>query len=439
MSSLLNLGMMGKVAADQSDSENSYRALVCLFLSGGNDSFNMLAPVSGEARSDYESSRGAVAIPVSQLLALPEPLPDGRELGIHEKMPEIHGLLNQGKAALVSNVGSLIEPTTKSAYDDGTARIPLGLFSHSDQSVHWQSTLPDQRSPQSGWGGRLADRLAALNGVSNVSMNVSLSGLNIFQSGGDSAALAISSSGTLALQDWDNPSFLHRRQAAEAILDAEYQNAFERTFVNLRKGAIVAASEFTEALATQSDLGDFFSDNDLSQRLRTVARTIASRGPLNKNRQTFFVEFGGWDLHGSSAGHPALLEQLSKSIGEFQAAMAFLETEENVTLFTGSDFGRTLTPNQTGTDHAWGGNQLVVGGAVSGGQFFGDYPDLALNTNLDAGRGRLIPTTSVDEYYGDLALWMGVPPSDLGYVLPSLHRFWDSAGGGSPLGIFSVE
>ena len=439
MSSLLNLSMTGRLAADQSDSEGDYKALVCLFLAGGNDSFNMLVPYSGDARVDYEASRRTVALPATELLALPDPLPDGRELGIQEKMPELHSLYSAGKAAFVSNVGSLIEPTTQSDFNAGTAKLPLGLFSHSDQSVHWQSTLPDQRSPQSGWGGRLSDYLSDLNGVSKVSMNVSLSGLNVFQSGGGSAALAISPSGTLAIQDWENASFAHRRQATESILDAEYQNAFERTFVNLRKNAIEASEEFTGALAAQSDLGEFFSSSELSQELRTVARTIASRGTLNKNRQTFFVEFGGWDLHGSSGGHSALLEQLSKSIGEFQAAMAFLETEEEVTLFTCSDFGRTLTPNGNGTDHAWGGNQFVVGGAVSGGRVLGDYPDLALNTVLDAGRGRLIPTTSVDEYYGDLALWMGVPSSDLGFVLPNLHRFWDVASGGQPLGIFSTE
>lgn len=442
LTSLLNLQLTGNLAAEgMNDDEEDYRALVCVFLAGGNDSFNMLAPMSGEARTDYEATRGGVALPVSDFLPLPEALDDGRQLGLHKRMAEVHNLYTSGSAAFVCNVGTLVEPTDLSGIDAGTARLPSGLYSHSDQLAHWQSSTPDQRNPRIGWGGRLADLVQELNGNSEVSMNISAAGRNIFQVGNSSTAFNIGLGGMPQIKEWGNPEFLSRRVAAESLMNQEYASVLERTFASAKKGAVETGESFQEAYLNGTPLTTVFDTyNNYGSQLKAVARTIAARKALSKKRQTFFVMATGWDHHGSLEEHPDMLAGLSEDIGQFYNAMVELGLEDKVTLFTASDFGRTLSPNGGalsanvgGTDHAWGGNQIVVGGGVKKG-VYGVYPDLALGNNLDTGRGRLIPTTSVDEYYADLALWMGVSPTHMSYVLPNLHRFHNIIGGEAPLG-----
>ena len=443
LSSLINLRLTGSLAADSAPGEGDYKALVCVFFAGGNDSFNMLAPVDEEGYAQYASARGEIALPKEDFTALPGvlPEPDGRTLGLHGEMAELHTLYGEGKAAFVANVGTLIEPTTLATMADESVKLPLGLFSHSDQQLHWQSGLPGTRFPLNGWGARTADLINSLNGESGVSMNVSLDGINMFQSGGTTSLMTRSAANVTSLTRWDNPSFQLRRSALETLLDAEYQNIFERTFASSKKEAIAVSSEYLEALSMQDPLVTTFTEgNSLSEKLRAVAETIAARGPLCKRRQTFFVQMNGWDHHSSLAEHPTMLGAVSQAIGEFQAAMVELGVEDDVTLFSASDFGRTLSANGGGSDHAWGGNQFVVGGAVNGGQIYGQYPELALGSFLDTGRGRFIPTTSVDEYAAELALWMGVSPSNLGLVLPNLGEFFDASTietNGPPLGIMA--
>ena len=435
LSSILNLRLVGEVAAAEAPDADDYRALVCVFLAGGNDSFNMLAPVDATGYAEYAATRGNVAVPQNRFLPLGGSLPDGRSLGLHDSMSGLKNLYSGGKAAFVANVGTLVEPTTLESYGNGAAKLPLGLFSHSDQQMQWQSSLPDTRAPAAGWGGRMADLLASLNGAGPVSMNVSLGGINLYQSGNQTVPLSIGTAGAVELTGWTLPGHLFRRQAIETMLDAEYHNVFERAFASMKKNAIAANSAFKSALAASPAVSSpFTASNWLSQQLQMVARTIAARDALSKKRQTFFVQMSGWDLHGSiESNHPGLLSTVSVAISEFQAAMAALGLEDEVTLFSASDFGRTLSSNGSGTDHAWGGNAFVVGGAVNGGHVYGTYPELALGSSLDTGRGRLIPTTSVDEYFAELALWMGVSPSNLPLVLPNLSRFHDPLSG-PPIG-----
>lgn len=438
-SSILNLRLVGSVAAAEAPADDEYRALVCVFLAGGNDSFNMLAPVSGAGHADYLAARGGVALGSSRFLPLAGTLPDGREMGVQDAMPNLHGLYGAGKAAFVANVGTLIEPTTLAGFQSGQNKLPLGLFSHSDQQMHWQSSLPDTRAPASGWAGRIADLLEELNDAGPVSMNVSVAGINLFQSGARTTALAVSDSGANELLDWNSASFLPRRQAMESLLDAEYRNVFERTFAGMKRQAVEASAVFKAAIQSAPALASpFTTANPLSRQLQMAAKTIAARESLGKRRQTFFVLMGGWDLHANMENHGSLLAGVDQAVGEFQAAMAGLGLEDQVTLFTASDFARTLSPNGSGTDHAWGGNQFVTGGAVNGGKIYGNYPDLALGSALDTGRGRLIPTTSVDEYFAELALWMGVSPSNLPLVLPNFTRFRDPLAG-PPLGFLMGE
>lgn len=440
LSALINLRLTGTLAASDDNGSDNYKALVCVFLAGGNDSFNMLAPVDEDrGYPEYLATRKSVALPRESFTPLGDPLPapDGRTLGLNREMPEIKALFDGGKASFVTNVGTLVEPVVKSDLRGGMVNLPIGLYSHSDQQLHWQSGLPQQRSPLNGWGGRLADLLNELNGESRVSMNVSLAGVNMFQSGATTAVLARGADGIPEIGGWNQYRHRFRRAAIESLLDQEYQNAFERSFAASKRAAIAASAEYRAALEALDPIATNFSaDNGLAQQLKGVAETIAARDGLLKKRQTFFVQAGGWDHHGSLDEHPAMLGQVSEAIGQFQQAMVELGVEDQVTLFTASDFGRTLTSNGGGTDHAWGGHQIVVGGAVEGGKFFGRYPSLELDNELDVGRGRIIPTTSVDEYVADLALWMGVAPRNLSdVVLPNLSNFHDVVADGAPLGL----
>jgi uncharacterized protein (DUF1501 family) len=444
LSALINLRLTGTLAASDDDGgeDEDYKALVCLFLAGGNDSFNMLAPIdSAIGYPEYTAARQAVALPQASFLPLGDPLPapDGRTLGLNAEMPELKALFDENKASFVANVGTLVERVVKADLTNGMADLPLGLYSHSDQQLHWQSGLPQDRSPLHGWGGRMADLLRDLNGESRVSMNVSLAGVNLFQSGSATTLLVREIDEVPEIRTWRTFGFRHRRAAIESILDQEYQSAFARSFAASKRDAIAASAEYRAALEAIDPLATTFdSNNPLSSQLKAVAETIAARDELSKKRQTFFVEMGGWDHHGGLENHPAMLGQVSQAVGEFYRAMVELGLENKVTLFTASDFGRTITSNGRGTDHAWGGHQFVVGGAVEGGKIFGRYPSLDLGNDLDTGRGRFIPTTSVDEYVADLALWMGVSPTNLaGLVLPNLSNFHDVVADGPPLGLIS--
>jgi len=440
LSSIFNLRLTGSLAAADDPPEEDYKALVCVFLAGGNDSFNMLTPSRGEAYADYALARGSAALAPGDLSDLSETLPDGRQLALTKSMSELLALYEGGKAAFVANVGTLVERTTVAGIQNGSAKLPLGLFSHSDQQLHWQSGLPDTRSAGSGWGGRLADFFADLNGVSGVSMNISLAGINLFQSSAGTSVFSKSPGSVPGLANWDHPAHLARRRAIESVLDAEYRNVFEKTFASRTKEAIAAGQEYREALALADPVESPFTvTNPISMQLKDVAESMAARGGLNKKRQTFFVMAGGWDHHSSLDPHPAMLRQLSQAINEFQDAVVEMELEDQVTLFTASDFGRTLSANGGGSDHAWGGNQFVVGGAVNGKKVYGDYPELSLGSVLDSGRGRLVPTTSVDEYSAELALWMGVPKSDLPLIFPNIGRFYDVTGEDPPLGLMNLS
>jgi uncharacterized protein (DUF1501 family) len=438
-SALLNLQLTGSLAAADGEDGDDYRALVCVFLLGGNDSFNMVAPVSGQARADYEISRGSAAYPLEDFLPLVDDRPEDSRLGLHRKMSGIHSLYGEGKAALIANVGTLAEPTTLEGIRSGVRNLPLGLFSHSDQQKQWQSGLPRDRSAKTGWAGRASDLLKDMNGEGSVPMSISFAGANLLQSGEFTIPLSTRSTGAPTFRDWQSAGYEPRRAAIEGIFGAtDYSSIYERHWAQLNRQAMETAEEFRLALEEAPAVpGTFDLSNSLSRQLKGVADVISARGQLSKKRQTFFVTVGGWDNHSGLSSHPDNLALLSKGISDFHLAMQEMRLDDHVTLFTASDFGRTLTPNGNGTDHGWGGNQIVVGGGVKGGKVYGSYPSLALDSFLDVGRGRLIPTMAVDEFVADLALWMGVSPTDLPLVLPNLSRFHDVLTNGAPLGLFA--
>ena len=271
-------------------------------------------------------------------------------------------------------------------------------------------------------------------------MNISLSGSNVLQTGAQTAHYTITENGSTGLLDYGetSPLALIRTQAVDSLLALNYQNLFEKTYATRMRGAIDAHIVFSEAIASLQPLATQFSDTRLSQQFRMVAQTIAARVALGMRRQTFFIEVGGWDHHDEVLlNQEAMLPIVSAALGEFHAALEELGVADRVTTFTASDFGRTLSSNGRGSDHAWGGNHMVMGAAVSGGDIYGTFPELHLGNSLDTGRGRLIPTTSVDELFAELALWFGVPAADVDLVLPNIARFWNPGSATPPLGLLA--
>ena len=432
LSTLFNLKMAGNLSAAPGE---DYRALVCIFLAGGNDSFNMLIPTEASSYGGYTAARSNLALTRESILPLSGK--DGAgHYGVHPGMPEVQSLYNSEKLAFVANVGTLVEPTNLAGFNNNSARLPVGLFSHSDQIMHWQTSIPDQRSPY-GWAGRMADILHAENNTSPVSMNISLAGTNTFQSGQNSVSYDITQDGncSVVMESFPgNETFAEiSKTAVKSLMDIQYKNLFQKTFATINSRSIDAAQSFADAVSEIS-VKTAFSPTALSQSLKMVARTIGARKNLTTKRQTFFIMYGGWDHHDELLNsHAAMLPVVSKAMGEFDRSLTELGVSNQVTTFTASDFARTLSSNGRGSDHAWGSNQMVMGGAVRGGTVYGEYPDLTPKNPLDTGRGRLIPTTSTDEYFAELALWFGVQPGDLPSVFPNLNRFY-TVGSENPIG-----
>jgi len=433
---ILNLRMFNALAAPGED----YRALVCLFLGGGIDSFNVLVPSGDAEYQEYAAVRGDLALPQNVLLPITPATPDGRTYGLNPNIPEMQALFGQGQLAFVSNVGTLVEPTTLDGFRRRTVQLPVGLFSHSDQQMHWQSSIPDQRSAV-GWAGRMADVMETGNCNTNIGMNISLSGNNIWQSGRMTNHYTINENGAEPLWDYrgTSPSAMVRTEAVDSLLGLQYRHLFEKVFAAKMRGAIDAQVDFSNAIGSIQPLQTQFSNTSLSRKFRMIAMTIAAREALCMKRQTFFVEFGGWDHHDEVIlNQEQMLPVVARALSEFHAALVELNVVGEVTTFTASDFGRTLSSNGRGSDHAWGGNHIVMGAALAGGDVYGQFPSLYAGNNLDTGRGRLIPTTSVDAYFAQLAVWFGVSTADLDIILPNIRRFWTPGSSAPPLGASST-
>jgi uncharacterized protein (DUF1501 family) len=445
LNTLLNLRMAGSLAA-ATPASNEYRALVCIFLTGGNDSYNMLVPRSNPHYATYAAARSNLALPQSSLLPInPTNLPAGLQLGIHPGMPQVQSTFEAGRAAFIANIGTLLDPiVTPASFSAGSVALPLGLFSHSDQIEQWQTSTPDIRSSR-GWAGRAADLLRDLNPNNTVSMNISLNGNNTFQSGQTSYEYSVRTNGATMLNTY-SPEFSNGNQISQirsAALDGQlaikYNNLLSQGFAASKREAMDAYELFNTAIAPALPSSVIFPEGTLGDSLKMVAKCIAGRNTLGHTRQTFFINVGGWDMHDEVLNAmAALLPSISANMAAFDNAMTAIGMGNQVTQFTASDFGRTLTSNGNGSDHAWGGNQIVMGGALSAGntgkKVYGQYPDLADNAPQALGRGVMIPTTPVDSYFAELALWLGVPKSQLPLVLPNIGRFYDITSTSNPLG-----
>jgi len=419
---------------------DDYRALVCVFLFGGNDSYNMLVPRSDAEYGVYRSSRQNMAVEQGLLLPIDPVTPDGTDYGLHPSMQGLADLFERGRVAFVNNVGPLVEPTTKDDYLSGAAVLPPQLFSHNDQQDQWQS-LKGAGVSSTGWAGRIADLFRTNVAEQQLATNVSLFGNSLFQSAEETVAYVMGNGGPVPFtgfarpEDLQNPNlsederarlelFVQQRLAFDRIIGANFDSVYERGFAEVQRRALQSIDRVSDALATAPELTTRFPASQLGAQLETVARLIAVRDELQMQRQIFFVATGGFDSHDDQvANQPGLLGGVSDAIAAFHDATEELGTAGNVTTFTQSDFARTLTSNGDGTDHAWGGIQLVAGGAVLGRDLYGVYPDLALGSSDDVGGGRMIPTTSADQYAATLARWFGVDDTDLSLVAPNIGNF----------------
>ncbi len=441
-SSLINLKAFAAATLDNSSTiaAGDYKALVFIALAGGNDSFNMLIPRGNTEYGEYAATRSNLAIPQNDILPINPITTDGRLFGLHPSMTGIQNLFENNKLAFLSNVGTLVEPTTKTGFENGTAQRPLGLFSHADQQQQWQTGRPHERS-NIGWGGRIADLIQSMNSNDSISMNISLEGINLFQYGQEVIPYVINNEGSIGIRDYNatDPFSLLRTTALNSMLDKDYQDVFKNTYVNTIKSSNDSSIAFQNAVDAIPEFNAAYPDDYFSGQLRMVAKTIAARDTLGFSRQIFYVQLGGWDNHDELLiNQNNLLTTLNNGLKYFNDVMEELGVSDKVTSFSISDFGRTLTSNGNGTDHAWGGNVMMMGGAVKGKDMYGNYPPVVLNSAINIYDSILIPTTATDLYFAELAQWFGVSNSDLNMIFPNLSNFYDTNSGVPPIGFMNI-
>jgi uncharacterized protein (DUF1501 family) len=436
-----------------------YKALVCIFLQGGNDSNNLILPTIQSEYNNYASIRTPVlAIPQSAILPVNSLDADGHTYGLHPSCPELQTLFGEGNLAFLFNTGTLVYPLTRSEYLSGSTAMPPQLFSHADQQTQWQTSIPDQ-PPLTGWGGRCADLLASIQPNAPISLMVTLAGANIFEVGNIVSQYSVSTSGAISLSLPYSPSGgarTNRLPTLLNILGLPYSNLQSQAYASVAEQTINTSSLLNNAI--QSTAGSYWTtpfptkitppeggasfNSYLSPQLQMVARLIAAgstpsaAGGFGMKRQIFFCQIGGYDLHTGQTdystnepsnvllgAHSNLLAELSQSMYAFQRAMEQLGLGQNVTSFTASDFGRTFPSNGEGSDHGWGSHHLILGGAVNGQRTYGTFPVLTVNGPNDTNTGRWIPTTAIDQYFATLATWFGVDSGNLATVFPNLGRF----------------
>ena len=421
LSALGQLRLLGAVAGANT-ANTDYKALVCLFLAGGNDANNLLIPTDA-GYAAYAAARTTLALHRDGLLTLNPRTADGRAFGLHPSMTLLHELFAGGKAAVLANVGTLVAPTTRAQYNARSVPLPPQLFSHSDQQVHWQSGLPDQPFSR-GWGGRLADLTNAFNGNPRLSMSISLDGQNSFQVADTVAQFAVNRTGVANLSGTTGLAGQARFNALRDLIARDHDGLFETAFGGLTKSSIDTSADLAEALAAVPEPPVTYPAGQLGEQLKMIARLIQVAPQFGLKRQIFFARIGGWDLHDNQiTAHANLLGQVSAAMKAFYDTTVGLNCASQVTTFTASDFGRTFNTNGDGSDHGWGSHHLIAGGAVRGGDIYGTVPVLQINGPDDTRRGSCIPTTSVDEYSATLARWFGVSETDLPLVLPNINRF----------------
>jgi uncharacterized protein (DUF1501 family) len=411
--------------AVQAQAVSDYKALVCVFLYGGVDGNNLVVPIDAAGYGQYSAVRtvaSGVNLAQGELLPI-QPGNIATPFGLHPELAELQPLFAQKKLAIVANVGPLNQPTTKATY---FANRPDNLFSHSDQQNQWQSSV-SQGASRSGWGGRIADQVAAQNGTFPVV--TSIAGSSLFITGNSTSPLALPQTGGLALTQTTGSAAAARIAALKAILGIDRDQAYVKAAADVTSQALALSDVVNPILsATNSAVAPLFTgqNNSIANQLLQVAKLIEARAQTGARRQVFFVSLGGFDTHSNElAVLTNLLGQVSPAMRSFYDATLQMGIADKVTTFVLSDFGRTFQPaSGAGTDHAWGNHLIAMGGAVRGGDIYGRYPTLARAGPDDADTaGRWIPTTSVDQYGATLARWFGLTPAQVAAVFPNLSRF----------------
>ncbi|MBN8817658.1 MAG: DUF1501 domain-containing protein [Sphingomonas sp.] len=417
-------GIGEAAAATASD----YKALVCVFLYGGNDYANTLPPYDQASYDLYAAARPAIAHARTALAAtLLNPsvaLAGGRQYALAPTMSPLLPIFDAGRMAVMLNVGTLVRPTTKAQYTARSVALPPKLFSHNDQQSYWQASNPEGAT--SGWGGRLGDLFQSGNGSATLTC-INASGNAVFLTGRTAIQYAVGSNGPVALSA--NTSLYGSGTASAAlksIMGGARTHLLENEHATVSKRALDLYAQVNTALAgaPAANFPLFPTGNSLADQLKIVARMISVSSELGAKRQVFFVSIGGFDMHdGLAAGHPPLIGRVASAMRAFYDTTVALGISDRVTTFTGSDFGRTLTPNNDGSDHGWGSMHFVMGGAVNGQRIYGTPPAIGNNTPDDVGQGRLLPTMSVDQYAATLSTWFGVSSGNLSTVLPNIGNY----------------
>ncbi len=440
------LGLNSMAAMAQGSGATGYKALVCVFLQGGNDGHGTVIatdPTSFAAFTQARSGAPGLAYPQTELLPIVlKTSQSGRTFALNPALVGVQNLFNAGRAAIVANTGTLIAPATKAQVNAASVPLPASLFSHFDQTAAWQAIASNGGSAEHvGWGGAVADLIESMNLNSNSMFTcISTAGIALFLSGQTSFQLNVTSAGPIPIGGMAQPAFgLPASNPLASILTADETNLFAKEYgvvVNrsLQAQALLASSMLPAGVGGVPNPPQYLDpvtnklvDNPLAVSMQTVARIIGGRASLGVNRQIFYVQLGSFDTHNNQAvQHAQLLTQLGSAFEYFDGLMTAAGLGNQVTSFTASDFGRTLTCNSDGTDHGWGSHHFVVGGAVQGQDMYGQYPVIGVNQANDVGAGRLIPTTAVDQYAGTLASWFGLSDSQVRQVFPNFGNFGSS-------------
>ncbi len=438
------VGLNSLAAMAQTNSDTDYKALVCVFLQGGNDGHGTVIATDPDSFSAFTAARSGapgLAYPMASLLPITLKTPQsGRTFALNPALTGMQNLFNAGRAAVIANTGTLIVPATKAQVNANSVPLPDSLFSHFDQTAAWQAIASNGGSQERvGWGGGVADLIESMNMNTNSMFTcISTAGIALFLSGQTSFQLNVTSAGPIPIYGTAQPVFGSSAgvNALNSILSADEANLFAKEYEVVIQRSIQAQAMLATAMAPAGPTGvpdppqfldpmtNKLVDNDLAVSLQTVARIIAGRQALGVRRQIFYVQLGSFDTHDGQATQAArLLSQLGAGLEYFDGLMNTAGIGDSVTSFTASDFGRTLTSNTDGTDHGWGSHHFVVGGAVNGGDMYGPYPIVGANQANDVGQGRLIPTISVDQYAGTLARWFGLSDGQVRAVLPNFGNF----------------
>jgi len=423
------LDLIRFAAEASAQTQPDYKALVCVFLFGGNDGNNTVIPLDAAGYGQYAAIRPATSgINLSQASLLPiQPIDSASPFGLHPSLTDLQMLFNQNRMAILANVGTLLQPTTQAQYAAGLR--PLSLYSHADQQAQWQSAVSSAASG-TGWGGRIADKVAPMNAASGFPVVTSLDGAVLFTSGASAIPLSIPVTGSFALSGYSgSTAAAARMNAVQQLLAQASGNALVDGASDIGAQALDLSATVNPILANaNSTIAPLFTNLNTStaNQLYQVAKLIEARAATGAARQIFFVQLGSFDTHGDQLNRQQnLFEELSPALKAFYDATVALGVASQVTTFTLSDFGRTLQPaSGGGTDHAWGSHHFIIGGAVQGGKIYGRYPQLALGGPDDAEKeGRWLPSCSVDQYGATLARWFGVATTDLDSVFSNLASF----------------